>query len=384
MMKPLYSGVLLLASVYFNAQTTAIGKVGINTITPKETLDVNGTLKVGNLPTNGTANAIYNGGKNKSTTFTATNMVVADADGVLGKTNIPIIPTEPWRKVGGSTEATSNTDNIYQNGNVGIGNFGNGKTLSNKLEVDGSTKLNGTLNVTGNSTLDGTLSVKGQTILGNALSASNSVGTAGQVLMSKGSDSAPEWKSLKEATGVVSETELKLGTSEIEVNQGKEEDIPGLTYTITVPAGKEKLVIFNIVGYAAPNSFGGTQGVFELFQNDKKISSAYAAGFDSGDKYLRNLTGDPKRITAEYLALRMINTAPLGKVPISTTLIAQAKLTEGTYKFKVKYKSWYGTAKINVDASTAGYNGSTPKDNNNVGDSEALLSKMLISVYNIK
>ena len=177
---------------------------------------------------------------------------------------------------------------------------------------------------------------------------------------------------------------MKLGTSEIEVNQGKEEDIPGLTYTITVPAGKEKLVIFNIVGYAAPNSFGGTQGVFELFQNDKKISSAYAAGFDSGDKYLRNLTGDPKRITAEYLALRMMNTAPLGKVPISTTLIAQAKLTEGTYKFKVKYKSWYGTAKINVDASTAGYNGSTPKDNNNVGDSEALLSKMLISVYNIK
>lgn len=54
-MKPLYSGVLLLASVYFNAQTTATGKVGINTITPKETLDVNGTLKVGNLPTNGMA-----------------------------------------------------------------------------------------------------------------------------------------------------------------------------------------------------------------------------------------------------------------------------------------------------------------------------------------
>ena len=118
MMKPLHSGVLLLASVYFNAQT---GKVGINTNSPKETLDVNGTLKVGDLPTNGTANAIYNGGKKKSTTFTATNMVVADANGVLGKTNIPIIPTEPWRKVGGSTEATSNTDNIYQNGNVGIG-----------------------------------------------------------------------------------------------------------------------------------------------------------------------------------------------------------------------------------------------------------------------
>lgn len=381
MMKTTLScGMLLLAAAYFNAQTT--GKVGINTNSPKETLEVNGTLKIDTLPTNGANNAIYNGQNAKNATFTATKTLVADNNGTIGVIDGIAKTTEPWQVVGGTTQATSNTDNIYQNGNVGIGSFGQGKSISNKLEVGGSTKLDGALNVTGNSTLDGTLSVKGQTTLGNALSASSSVGTAGQVLMSKGENSAPEWKSLKDATGVVSETELKLGTTEIEVNQGKEEDIPGLTYTITVPAGKEKLVIFNIVGYAAPNSFGGTQGVFELFQNDKKISSAYAAGFDSGDKYLRNLTGDPKRITTEYLALRMMNTAPLGKVPIPTTLIAQAKLTEGEYTFKVKYKSWYGTSKINVDASAAGYNGSTPKDNNNVGDSEALLSKMLISVYN--
>ena len=375
-MKPLYSGVLLLASVYFNAQTTATGKVGINTITPKETLDVNGTLKVGNLPTNGMANAIYNGGKNKSTTFTATNMVVADANGVLGKTNIPIIPTEPWRKVGGSTEATSNTDNIYQNGNVGIGNFGNGKTLSNKLEVDGSTKLNGTLNVTGNSTLDGTLSVKGQTTLGNALSASNSVGTAGQVLMSKGNDSAPEWKDIKEASGVISETVLKIGTTEIEVSQGSEKEIPGLTYTITVPAEKEKIIMFNIVGYAAPNTFGGTQGVFELFHNGKKISSAYAAGVDAGDRYLRELTGEQRKITTDYLATKLMNTIVLGKIPIPATLITNVALKTGTHNFVVKYKSWYGTSKINVNATS--YDGATSEDN------EALLSKMLISVYNTK
>lgn len=377
MMKPLYSGVLLLASVYFNAQTTAIGKVGINTITPKETLDVNGTLKVGNLPTNGMANAIYNGGKNKSTTFTATNMVVADANGVLGKTNIPIIPTEPWRKVGGSTEATSNTDNIYQNGNVGIGNFGNGKTLSNKLEVDGSTKLNGTLNVTGNSTLDGTLSVKGQTTLGNALSASNSVGTAGQVLMSKGNDSAPEWKDIKEASGVISETVLKIGTTEIEVSQGSEKEIPGLTYTITVPAEKEKIIMFNIVGYAAPNTFGGTQGVFELFHNGKKISSAYAAGVDAGDRYLRELTGEQRKITTDYLATKLMNTIVLGKIPIPATLMTNVTLKPGTHEFVVKYKSWFGTSKINVDASKI-YTGSTSEDN------EALLSKMLITIYNVK
>lgn len=377
MMKPLHSGVLLLASVYFNAQTTATGKVGINTITPKETLDVNGTLKVGNLPTNGMANAIYNGGKNKSTTFTATNMVVADANGVLGKTNIPIIPTEPWRKVGGSTEATSNTDNIYQNGNVGIGNFGNGKTLSNKLEVDGSTKLNGTLNVTGNSTLDGTLSVKGQTTLGNALSASNSVGTAGQVLMSKGNDSAPEWKDIKEASGVISETVLKIGTTEIEVSQGSEKEIPGLTYTITVPAEKEKIIMFNIVGYAAPNTFGGTQGVFELFHNGKKISSAYAAGVDAGDRYLRELTGEQRKITTDYLATKLMNTIVLGKIPIPATLMTNVTLKPGEHKFLVKYKSWFGTSKINVDASKI-YTGSTSEDN------EALLSKMLITIYNVK
>ena len=373
MMKPLHSGALLLASVYFNAQT---GKVGINTNSPKETLDVNGTLKVGDLPTNGTANAIYNGGKNKSTTFTATNMVVADANGVLGKTSIPIIPTEPWRKVGGSTEATSNTDNIYQNGNVGIGNFGNGKTLSNKLEVEGSTKLNGALRVTGNSILDGTLSIAGRTTLNNELHTSNSAGTAGQVLISNGSDQAPKWQSLTEATGVISKAELKIGTTEITVNNGEEKDIPGLTYTITVPEGKEKLLMFNIVGYAAPNSNGGTQGVFELFQNGKKISSAYAAGVDSGDKTLRNLPTNLNAITFRVLAESMKNTSPLIRIPIPATLMTNVVLKPGTYTFKVKYKSWYGSSKINVNATS--YDGATSEDN------EALLSKMLISVYNTK
>ena len=297
MMKTTLScGMLLLAAAYFNAQTT--GKVGINTNAPKETLEVNGTLKVGNLPTNGTANAIYNGQNAKSTPFTATHMVVADTNGVLGK---------------------------------------------------------------------------------------HSLGTAGQVLMSKGNDSAPEWKSLKEATGVISETQLIEGNSEITVPKGEEKDVPGLTYTITIPKGQEKLVVFNIVGYAAPNDVGGTQGVFELFQDEKKISSAYASGLDSGDKYLRDLKNISKNIPASTVAEKIMSTSPLGRVPIPATLIAQAKLTEGKYTFKVKYKSWYGTSKINVDASSVGYDGATPKiDENNVGDSKALLSKMLISVYNTK
>ena len=317
MMKTTLScGMLLLAAVYFNAQTT--GKVGINTNAPKETLEVNGTLKVDTLPTNGANNAIYNGQNAKNATFTATKTLVADNNGTIGVIDGIAKTTEPWQVVGGTTQATSNTDNIYQNGNVGIGNFGNGKTLSNKLEVDGSTKLNGTLNVTGNSTLGGSLSVTGQTTLGNALSASSSVGTAGQVLMSKGDNSAPEWKDIKEASGVISETELIEGGGEIIVRKGEETDVPGLTYTIKVTKGKEKLVVFNIVGYAAPNSDRGTQGVFELFQNDTKISSAYAAGVDSNG---------------------------LIRVPIPATLIAQAKLTavnaDTIYTFKVKILVWH-------------------------------------------
>ena len=158
MMKTTLScGMLLLAEVYFNAQTT--GKVGINTNAPTETLEVNGTLKIDTLPTNGANNAIYNGQNAKNTTFTATHMVVSDTNGVLGK---------------------------------------------------------------------------------------HSLGTAGQVLISKGNTGAPEWKDIKEASGVISETELKKGTTEIEVNQGKEEDIPGLTYTIKVTKGKEKIIMFNM------------------------------------------------------------------------------------------------------------------------------------------
>ncbi len=266
MMKTTLScGMLLLAAVYFNAQTT--GKVGINTNAPKETLEVNGTLKIDTLPTNGANNAIYNGQNTQNTTFTATHMVVSDTNGVLGK---------------------------------------------------------------------------------------HSLGTAGQVLISKGNNGAPEWKDIKEASGVISETELKKGTTVITVDQGNEQEIPGLEYEITVPKGKEKIIMFNIVGYAAPNSDRGTQGVFELFQNGTKISSAYAAGVDSNG---------------------------LIRVPIPATLMTNTKLTaekaDTKYTFKVKYRSWYGSSKINVNAYQT-YTGADSYDN------EALLSKMLITIYNVK
>ena len=130
-----------------NAQTTQTtqptGKVGINTTNPKETLEVNGTLKVSTLPANGAKNAIYNGQNTKNTNFTAAHMVVVDKNGVLGKQDLPTIPTmptiptEPWQVAGGSTQATSNSQDIYQSGKVGIGNYSTNSTMESSFEING-------------------------------------------------------------------------------------------------------------------------------------------------------------------------------------------------------------------------------------------------------
>lgn len=433
------------------------GTIGVGKNSTDYDLDVNGYTRISQLPTSNGVVKYYtseNGTriqKEKAEKYAPTHMVVSDANGVLGKQNIPTIPTEPWQVAGSTTPANANNQKIYQNNNIGIGDYsgtdigsrfeisgggtsqlglingttkwdistedktltftkrkpkngrvfsltdeavmylgnilanekggdarlifdgGNGKIGVNKNTVDN----NYSLDVNGNTKVGGELNVTSKTTLGGELNTSNSAGTSGQVLMSKGSNQAPEWKSLKEATGVISETELKIGTTEITASKGEEKDIPGLTYTITVPEGKEKLLMFNIVGYAAPDTFGGTQGVFELFHNGKKISSAYAAGADTGDKYLRQLTGEPSKITTEYLAGRLMNTVVLSKIPVPATLMTNVALKPGIHNFVVKYKSWYGTSKVNVNAAKI-YEGATPEDN------EALLSKMLISVYNTK
>ena len=125
-----------------NAQTTQTtqptGKVGINTTNPTETLDVKGKVRIQELYTDNQQTGTNNA------TFTATNMVVVDANGVLGKQalptipTIPTIPTEPWRVAGGSTQATSNTSNIYQNGKVGIGNYSaNNPSMESSFEING-------------------------------------------------------------------------------------------------------------------------------------------------------------------------------------------------------------------------------------------------------
>lgn len=87
-MKRILTTLMVLGAFLAKAQN---GKVGINTETPKETLHINGTLQVSNLPENGATNSIYTdaNASSRTGTFTPTKMVVADVNGVLGVQDIP-------------------------------------------------------------------------------------------------------------------------------------------------------------------------------------------------------------------------------------------------------------------------------------------------------
>ena len=113
------------------------GKIGINKNSADYNLDVVGDAKISGLKT--TSDDITNGGTTSK--YLPAKMVVADANGVLGKVDIPVIPTiptEPWNKLGGTTQATANTDNIYQKGKVGIGDYTNISTFNSDFEVNSS------------------------------------------------------------------------------------------------------------------------------------------------------------------------------------------------------------------------------------------------------
>ena len=85
-MKNYYLFVSILCTAVANAQS---GKVGINTSAPTEILSVNGTVRVQELPLNGSTNSLYTMGdgtasSTKNQTFNPSKTVVADANGVLG------------------------------------------------------------------------------------------------------------------------------------------------------------------------------------------------------------------------------------------------------------------------------------------------------------
>ena len=123
------------------------GTIGIGKNSTDYDLDVNGYTRISQLPTSNDYAKYYtteNGTrvqKTKTNKYVPAKMVVVDADGVLGKQDfpsIPTIPTEPWNKLGGTTQATANTDNIYQKGKVVIGDYTNISTFNSDFEVNSS------------------------------------------------------------------------------------------------------------------------------------------------------------------------------------------------------------------------------------------------------
>ena len=114
------------------------GKIGIGKNSAEYNLDVEGDAKISGLKT--TSDNITNG--STTSKYSPAKMVVVDENGVLGKQDfptiptMPTIPTEPWRQLGGTNEATTNTQNIYQNGKVGIGDYTSTSTFDSDFEVN--------------------------------------------------------------------------------------------------------------------------------------------------------------------------------------------------------------------------------------------------------
>lgn len=114
----------------------AFTQVGINTSTPTEIFDVNGTARIRELPANGSTNSIYtinsldstngtsSGAKNQ--TFTAVNTVVADKNGVIGlvpglpQTNSPSIKSIQYVSKTALIDVNTPTNSLITLGNIQV------------------------------------------------------------------------------------------------------------------------------------------------------------------------------------------------------------------------------------------------------------------------
>lgn len=211
----------------------------------------------------------------------------------------------------------------------------NTATPQRQLHVNGSLQVTNEINVGGN---------------GNTAGSS---GISGQILTSQGAGNAPSWQSLNTISGTISNAYYLQGTTPVTVNTGQTVDVPGVTVTLTVPEGKTQTFLFTILGYAirTVNAFDQqTQGIFSLMQNGVKISSGFTSS-NSGP----NASG------------------ALVNLPSPVTFLKSVTLPAGTYTFKVQYSAWAGNQKLNYNPTDyIGYN----------GDSEAMLTKMQVLVYN--
>ncbi len=166
-------------------------------------------------------------------------------------------------------------------------------------------------------------------------------------------DGVVKQKTLDRVKGVLSTALYAQGTSAASIVAGSRANVPGVTLTVTVPTDvPSQTLMITVVGYAAKTATvgGSGQGVFELYQDTTKISSAYASV----------ATGDG-------------SSTPLVNLPVPATLMKRVTLTPGTYTFKVMFKTWAGNLTVNQNPTVfSGY------DN----DTECMLTKMSIDVFN--
>lgn len=118
---------IILLALIIGYQANA--QVGIETDKPTEALDINGIVRVRNLPTDGATNAIRTNPDGTASsannqTFTATKMVVADNNGVLGVINRKH-STHRLMEIYSSLAQNKVTVDISNSGNYGAWNGNN-------------------------------------------------------------------------------------------------------------------------------------------------------------------------------------------------------------------------------------------------------------------
>lgn len=118
--------IYILSSLALGFCSMLNAQVGINTSTPTEVVDINGTARVRSLPAIGTANSIYTTGTNTQSgttptqTFNGTTLVVADNNGVMGRstaTNSTLVPNNTTS--GFNTTNTSSAMFVIRRYNIG-------------------------------------------------------------------------------------------------------------------------------------------------------------------------------------------------------------------------------------------------------------------------
>ena len=200
---------LPIAALVISVQFNAFSQVGIGTTSPATTLDVKGaptnsTIADGMIAPTLTGNelkakdAVYGSDHRGTIVYVSAAVTSASAKTTnVNSTGYFYYDGSVWQRI----VTGSSTDNIYTTD----GTIGSGRTvnISNTLNFDAGTLfLDGTNNRIGIGTATPTekLDLTGNVKFSGALMPNNTAGTAGQVLVSNGAGSAPNWVNVPNMT----------------------------------------------------------------------------------------------------------------------------------------------------------------------------------------